>query len=120
MLGFLFYFLQHGGGDSAAAVISLLVYGITLLGEKSDWIAKRTEFTSVLIASVIANIYAVLNPGSNPIITTLCSPIVLIPGLSLTEGIGEISNKYIVSGFQRLVNGVMITFKLFIRALVGS
>jgi uncharacterized membrane protein YjjP (DUF1212 family) len=103
-----------------AAVLSLVVYAVALLAGRSKWVAHTLELSSALIASLIASVVAILHPGTDPFIVTLCSVIVLIPGLALTLGLAELCAKHIVSGMSRLMTGVLITLKLFIGAAIGT
>jgi uncharacterized membrane protein YjjP (DUF1212 family) len=103
-----------------AALLSLVVYGITSIAGKSQWLANRINFTSALVASILASLLAILFPGSNAFIVSLCAVIVLIPGMSLTFGIAELASKIVISAINRLVDGVLITAVLLIGNLVGS
>lgn len=103
-----------------AALLSLVVYAITLTADRSQWLSNRLNFTSAFVASILANIVALLFPGSNPFIISLCAVIILIPGLSLTLGTAELASKIVISGINRLVDGITITFILFIGNAMGS
>ncbi len=103
-----------------AAILSLVVYAVVLLAGHSKWVAHRLEMSSAFVVSVLANAIAIITPGSNPFVVTLCAVIVLIPGLALTLGLAEVLAKHIDSGISRLVDGVMVTFKLFLGAAIGT
>ncbi|MBP6469574.1 MAG: threonine/serine exporter family protein [Chloroflexi bacterium] len=103
-----------------AALLSLVVYAITLMANQSQWLSNRLNFTSALVASILANVVALLFPGSNPFIVSLCAVIVLIPGLSLTLGTAELASKIVISGVNRLVDGITITFILVMGNAMGS
>ena len=63
---------------------------------------------------------ALLFPGSNAFIVSLCAVVVLVPGLSLTLGVAELASKIVILGVSRLVDGALITFALVVGSAVGS
>ena len=103
-----------------AALLSLVVYAITLTAAHSQWLANRLNFTAAFAASILANLLAFLFPGSNAFIVSLCAVIVLIPGLALTLGIAELASKIVISGIARLVDGILVTFALVVGNVLGS
>jgi uncharacterized membrane protein YjjB (DUF3815 family) len=103
-----------------AALLSLAVYAITLIAARSQWLANRLNFAAALAASLLANLLAVVFPGSNASVVALCAVIVLVPGLSLTLGTVELASKLTVPGINRLVDGILVTFALFVGIAVGS
>ena len=103
-----------------AALLSLVVYAITLTAGRSQWLANRVNFAAALVASILANLLALLFPGSNAFIVSLCAVIILIPGLSLTLGTAELASKIVISGINRLVDAITITFILVIGNAMGS
>lgn len=103
-----------------AALLSLVVYGITVTAVKSQWLADRMNFTSALVASILANLLAILFPGTNAFIVSLCAVVVLVPGLSLTLGMTELASKIVISGINRLVDGILITIVLVLGNMMGA
>ncbi len=103
-----------------AALLSLVVYAVTLMAERTQWLANQLNFTAALIASILANLLALLFPGSNAFIVSLCAVVVLVPGLSLTLGVAEVASKIVILGVSRLVDGALITFALVVGSAVGS
>jgi uncharacterized membrane protein YjjP (DUF1212 family) len=101
-----------------AGMLSLVVYVVVLLAGRWQWVAHTLELTAAMVASLLANAIALLTPGSDPFIVTLCALIVLIPGLSLTLGLAELFAKNVVSGQSRLIGGILTTLKLFIGAAI--
>ncbi|WP_394199868.1 threonine/serine exporter ThrE family protein [Shewanella waksmanii] len=75
-----------------------------------------TAFFSGLIACAIGYY---LDPGINIPIIVLSSIIILIPGLSLTIGLSELSSRNLVSGTARVMDSIMQLFKLFFGAFLG-
>ncbi|MFC1960686.1 threonine/serine exporter family protein [Chloroflexota bacterium] len=103
-----------------SAMLSLVVFMVTLSAGHSEWLSSRLNLTAALTASLLANGIAILFPGSNAFTVTLCAVIVLIPGLSLTLGVAELAGKNILSGVNRLLDGIIITLALFIGSVVGT
>lgn len=103
-----------------SALFSIVVYAITVVAQRLEWVGSRLNLLSSLTISIIANTYAILSPGSNPYIVTICAVVVLIPGLILTLAMDELINKNIISGIGRLIDGVLITAALFIGSAVGT
>ena len=103
-----------------AALLSLLVYAITVTADRSQWLAIRINFTAALVASLLANLLALVFPGSDASVVALCALIVLVPGLSLTLGTAELASRLTVPGINRLVDGILVTFALVVGVAVGS
>lgn len=101
-------------------VLSLVVYAMALLAERSKWLVYTLEMSTAFVVSVLANAIAIFNPGSDSFNVTLCAVIVLIPGLALTMGLAEVTAKHFISGIIRFIGGIMITLKLFIGATIGA
>ncbi|MGB5214961.1 MAG: threonine/serine exporter family protein [Anderseniella sp.] len=102
-----------------AAVLSLLVYGVVLLSGHLKWLAKSLEITAAAIVGGLACMIAILLPGGDPLLLTLCGLIVLVPGLGLTQGLAEITAAHTISGFQRLVTAILCLLRLFIGTAIG-
>jgi uncharacterized membrane protein YjjB (DUF3815 family) len=104
-----------------AGLLSMVVYGLVLQAGRWPWLANRLEVTTALVASVLANGLALwVFPGSNAFIVTLCAVVVLIPGLALALGVGEILEKSVLSGSSHLIDGIVITLKLYLGAALGT
>jgi uncharacterized membrane protein YjjP (DUF1212 family) len=103
-----------------AALLSLVVYAITVTAGRSQWLANRLNFAAALAASILANLLALLFPGSDAFTVSLCAVIVLVPGLGLTVGTAELASKIIYPGIARLVDAVLVTFALVVGNALGS
>jgi uncharacterized membrane protein YjjP (DUF1212 family) len=101
-------------------LLSLVVYAIVFLAGRLEWVANMLEPLAALTISVLANGLALLTPGSNPFMVTMCAVIVLVPGFGLVLGLGELSVNHIVSGASRLLSAIVVTFKLFFGAVIGT
>lgn len=103
-----------------AAILSLVVFAIVRYAGRSQWLANRINFTAAFVTSILANLIALLFPGSDAFTVALCAVIVLIPGLALTLGVAELASKSIISGISRLVDGVSITLILVVGSALGG
>jgi uncharacterized membrane protein YjjP (DUF1212 family) len=103
-----------------AAILSLVVFAVVLQAGRSQWLAGRLNLLAAFVASLLAFTVAILIPGTNPLTVTLSAVIVLVPGLSLTMGISELAAKSVLSGLDRLIDGLLVTFALFIGSSIGA
>jgi uncharacterized membrane protein YjjB (DUF3815 family) len=72
---------------------------------------------SVGLAACGINFY--LDIGLNIWLIILSSLIILVPGLSLTIGLAELSSRNLVSGTARIMDATMQLFKLYFGAFLG-
>lgn len=103
----------------AAALISLLIFLITLLGmEKPAWKPVVT-----IAAAFVAGLLATLsNAGGADLqapLVVLSAIIIFVPGLALAIALTEISTGHLISGSSRLVDSVMTLLKLLFGAFSG-
>ncbi len=96
----------------AAAVLGVLIGAITVYTEKSHrWVDAHealSAFIVTLLASAIATFIAPLSLQG----VVIAALIVLMPGLTLTTAITELSAKQLVSGTARFAGGLTILLKL--------
>ena len=72
-----------------------------------------------LVSALLATLIAQIDPGINISLVILSAIIIFIPGLALTLGLAELSNRHLVSGTARLMDGIMSMFKLYFGAVLG-
>ena len=101
-------------------VLGIVVYGIVMLAGRLPWVGRSLEFLSAFVSALLAAGLASLFPGSNPYVLVICAVAVFLPGFPLILGLDEILLHYTVSGFNRLVDSIVIVAKLFAGALVGG
>lgn len=103
-----------------SGILGLIVYGWTLWATRSKRVNLMLEpvasFTVGLAACAI-NFY--LDIGFNIWLIILSSLIILVPGLSLTMGLAELSSRNLVSGTARIMDATMQLFKLYFGAFIG-
>ena len=103
-----------------ATVLSLLVYLFVLWAEKSRRVTNMLEPLVALVSALAATaIAAYFDPSINVPIVVLSAIIVFIPGLALTLGLAELAARHLVSGTARIMDAVMLLFKLYFGAFLG-
>jgi len=103
-----------------AALLSLIVYGFVLWSERSRRVAHMLEPLVALASALTATGIAVcIDPMINVPLVVLSSIIVFIPGLALTLGLAELAARHLVSGTARIMDAIMLLFKLYFGAFLG-
>lgn len=101
-------FLRGARAEIEAATVAGLLVG--LLG----WALARIpnarfllEFAGGLAAAVVARLAATWHPGISREVVVLAGVISLIPGMTLTTGLGEVARKNLVAGAARLTEAMV-------------
>jgi uncharacterized membrane protein YjjB (DUF3815 family) len=68
---------------------------------------------------MLASAISLFDPSINIPMVVLSSIIVFIPGLSLTVGLSELAAKHLMSGTARIMDSIMVLFKLYFGAALG-
>ena len=103
-----------------SSLLSLLVYLFMLWATHSPRIANMLEPLVALAAGIGAcAISAYIDPGINIRLVVLSAIIPFIPGLALTIGFAELAARHLVSGNARIMDALMLLFKLYFGALLG-
>lgn len=103
-----------------SGLISLIIYLFVLWAERSKRVAHMLEAVVSIVAALAAcAISAYIDPGINIRLVVLSAIIVFIPGLALTLGLAELSAKHLVSGTARIMDALMLLFKLYFGAFLG-
>lgn len=103
-----------------SSLLSLLVYLFMLLAAHSPRIANMLEPLVALAAGIAAcAISSYIDPGINIRLAVLSAIISFIPGLALTIGFAELAARHLVSGNARIMDALMLLFKLYFGALLG-
>lgn len=103
---------------TAIAAILVVICSELLRGHKNG--DEATEFLLALIVSCTVFIGKIGWPGLQVDIVILSGLIALIPGLSLTIAMTELSTKNLLSGTARLMGAVMELLKLSFGVLLGK
>lgn len=103
-----------------SSLLSLLVYLFMLWAAHSPRIANMLEPLVAMVAGIAAcAISAYIDPGINIRLAVLSAIISFIPGLALTIGFAELAARHLVSGNARIMDALMLLFKLYFGALLG-
>jgi uncharacterized membrane protein YjjP (DUF1212 family) len=101
-------FLRGARGEIEAATLAGLLVGLLA------WALARipnarflVEFAGGLAAAVVARMAATWHPGVSREVIVLSGVIALIPGMTLTTGLGEVARKNLVAGASRLTEAMV-------------
>jgi len=103
-----------------SGLISLLVFLFVLWSGYSKRVTHMLEPLVAIVAGLAAcAVSSYLDPGVNIRLVVLSSIIVFIPGLALALGFAELSARHLVSGTARVMDSIMLLFKLYFGAFLG-
>lgn len=103
-----------------SGILGVLVYLWTAWALRSKRVNLMLEPISSFTVGVSAcAINAYFDAGLNLWLIILSSLIILVPGLSLTMGLAELSSRNLVSGTARVMDAIMQLFKLYFGAFLG-
>ncbi|WP_461643362.1 threonine/serine exporter family protein [Labilibaculum euxinus] len=102
-----------------ASIIGAVIYGITLLAQKSGYIRSALESLIAFVATLITGLLSMKFEQINISMTILASIIVFIPGLSITTALEEITSRSLVSGTAKLFDALVSLFKQFFGVVLG-
>lgn len=104
----------------ATGIIGLLVGCMSLAFARRPNLSASTEAVCALVATVLGyGISSLVYPLAVPMVV-LASLIVLLPGLSLTTAINELSTHHLVSGVARMAGAFAVLLKLTFGVLAGT
>jgi len=103
-----------------SGLLGLMVYFWTLWAFSSKRVSLMLEpLASFSVGFVACAINHYSSSGFNIWLIILSSLIILVPGLSLTMGLAELSSRNMVSGTARIMDAIMQLFKLYFGAFLG-
>ena len=106
--------ILHTGwlGVATAALIGALIGVVNLLATDRPNIAAASDALSALIATAIATLVAVYVAPIALRSVVIASLIVLMPGLTLTTAVRELSSQHLISGTARMMGAIATLLKL--------
>ena len=104
--------LTGWAGVATAAVIGFLTGVTALSARKRPNIAAAFEAISALLATIIATLVAVYLVPIQVRSVVVASLIILLPGMSLTAAVRELSSQDLVSGTARMAGAMAVLLKL--------
>lgn len=105
---------------AAAGGIGLIVGTLSTASEKSARLRVSLEAICGLLATLIAMLISVYVTPLSLKAVVLSSLIVLLPGLTLTTAVRELSTEHLVSGVARLAGAVATLIKLAFGTVVAN
>lgn len=105
---------------AVACVIGLVLGVVAQFASRSVDRARVLELLSALIASFAAGMASSVWPSLSPSLVTVAALIVLLPGLSLTVAMTELTTHHIIAGTARLVFAVIVLLELVVGVAVGE
>ncbi|HEV7489790.1 MAG TPA: threonine/serine exporter family protein [Rhodanobacteraceae bacterium] len=99
-------------GVGTAALVGVLIGLVYLLSLERPNIAAASEAVSAFIATLIATAVAVYIAPIAVRSVIIASLIVLMPGLTLTTAVRELSSQHLISGTARMMGAVATLLKL--------
>lgn len=113
-----------GGGlneMSASAVVGLVTGVIAVFAERFAVVGRVFELFAAFTAALLVNVFSATGAiRVSPALTILSGVIVLMPGLTLTLAMAELSAKHLVSGTARLAAAFIIFLAITFGVAVGS
>jgi uncharacterized membrane protein YjjP (DUF1212 family) len=112
-------------GGSAADVMVAGAIGLALgvlaqITKRSVDRARVFELVGAMIAATAAGLASSVWSTLSPSLVTVASLIVLLPGMSLTVAMTELTTRHIIAGTSRLVFAVIVLLELVVGVALGS
>ncbi len=105
---------------AAAGAVGLITGALAMISEGRPRLASSFEAISALIATLLATAVSAWWVPLDVKSVVLASLIVLMPGISLTTSVRELSTQHLISGVARLAGAVMTLLKLTFGALAAT
>ena len=102
-----------------STILGWVTFAFVLWSERSRRMSDLLEPMAALMASLLASAISMFDPSINIPMVILSSIIVFIPGLSLTVGLSELAARHLMSGTARIMDSIMVLFKLYFGAVLG-
>lgn len=103
-----------------SAILSVVVYIMVVLTEK---LPERFEhwvpFLCTFVSGILASLMSIRFPELQVYLITLSSVIYLVPGFTISNGVMELTYKYVLSGMINIMNGLVYLALLFAGAWIG-
>ncbi|NQY87336.1 MAG: threonine/serine exporter family protein [Colwellia sp.] len=102
-----------------STILGFVVFLFVIWAERSRRVTEMLEPIAALTTSMLASLISLFDPSINIPMVILSSIIAFIPGLSLTVGLSELAARHLMSGTARIMDSVMVLFKLYFGAVLG-
>jgi uncharacterized membrane protein YjjP (DUF1212 family) len=119
MLGYAFVglglapLLGGGWADTLyATLFSILVYGVVLLSGRIGGAATMwLPLSSAFVVGVLATVVKLWVPELNLVLVILSAVAIILPGYTISLGVGELVAQHVVSGTANLMSGLVCLVK---------
>jgi uncharacterized membrane protein YjjP (DUF1212 family) len=112
------------GGGYAEMLLSsgvgLLIGVLSVLTGRSPKTGRVFEFVAAFIASLTVNALAAAGVGASSGVTILAGLIVLLPGLTLTLAMAELSSRHLVAGTARMAGALTVLLGITFGVAAGA
>ena len=102
-----------------SGLLGFLVYGLVFGAERSSKISDMLEPLAAFMCAFFCCFIATFDSSINIPVVILSGIIVFVPGLALTIGLAELASRDLISGTARIMDAVMLLFKLYFGAYLG-
>ncbi|MBL4821946.1 MAG: threonine/serine exporter family protein [Colwellia sp.] len=102
-----------------STILGFVVFLFVIWAERSRRVTEMLEPIAALTTSMLASLISLFDPSINIPMVILSSIIAFIPGLSLTVGLSELAARHLMSGTARIMDSIMVLFKLYFGAVLG-
>ena len=104
---------------ATAGVIGLLIGGLSQLAGRDRRLAEASDALSGLLAGLVAILAARFLVPLNLNTVIIASLVVLLPGLTLTNAVNELTSQHLVSGTARFAGAMATILKLTVGSLIA-
>jgi uncharacterized membrane protein YjjP (DUF1212 family) len=115
--------LLNGSWLDAAlgAGLAVVVYGLVLLSGRfgsrwASWLPMLTAFVPAAVATIVRH----WHPQVSGLVVTVAAVAILLPGYSVSVGIGELVEGHVISGWTNLLSGLVYLAQQVLGAWLGT
>ncbi len=102
-----------------STILGFIVFIFVVWAEHSRRVTEMLEPIAAITTSMLASFISLFDPSINIPMVILSSIIAFIPGLSLTVGLSELAARHLMSGTARIMDSIMVLFKIYFGAVLG-
>jgi uncharacterized membrane protein YjjP (DUF1212 family) len=103
-----------------ATVFSILVYGLVLLSARMGAITMSwMPLSTALITGFLATLVKYWVSDLNLVLVILSAVAIILPGYSISLGVGELVAQHVLSGVSNLMSGLITLIKQIAGAIIG-
>ncbi|MGN6513684.1 MAG: threonine/serine ThrE exporter family protein [Lysobacteraceae bacterium] len=104
---------------ATAGLTGLLIAGLDLLAQSRPQLREAGEAIAALVAAFVVVLVASFVGPLNLNTVIIVSLIVLVPGMSLTNAVNELTSQHLVSGTARFAGALATVMKLTVGTLIA-